>query len=115
MALEHDNHEENEDNIKQNNEEINNNHEMNEDNIKQDHEEIDDSNEVDQNLNQQNNDIKNNKKDSFVKNKNYNITGIYQKETPNNYNYQNKEKLEEKLQNIQKEIINKNQNIEKNK
>ena len=113
MELENDNHEVNEDNIKQNNEEINNNHEMNEDNIKQDHEEIDDSNEVDQNLNQQNNDIKNNKKDSFVKNKNYNITGIYQKETPNNYNYQNKEKLEEKLQNIQKEIINKNQNIEK--
>ena len=66
----------------------------------------------DKNLNEQNNDI-NNKKDSLIKNKNYNITGIYQKETTKNYNYQNKEKLEEKLQNIQKEIINKNQNIEK--
>ena len=65
-------------------------------NNKQDNMQIEDINQEENNLNQQNIDIKN-KKDSFLKNKNYNITGIYQKETPNNYNYQNKEKLEEDL------------------
>ena len=81
-------------------------------NNKQDNMQIEDINQEENNLNQQNIDIKN-KKDSFIKNKNYNITGIYQKETTDNYNFQNKEQLEQKLQNIQNEIINKNQNIEK--
>ena len=81
-------------------------------NNKQDNMQIEDINQDKNNLNQQNIDIKN-KKDSFIKNKNYNITGIYQKETTDNYNFQNKEQLEQKLQNIQNEIINKNQNIEK--
>ena len=81
-------------------------------NNKQDNMQREDINQEENNLNQQNIDIKN-KKDSFIKNKNYNITGIYQKETTDNYNFQNKEQLEQKLQNIQNEIINKNQNIEK--